>query len=162
MKAVFAKVIGHKVVAMLKSGERIEIERSFDPEERPSYDYGKIKEDHGELIGVGTERIYDTPSGKLEPGCLFWSDWLPEDMYWDNHTGPQLHAVLPNGQQWNIDSRASNCTMPNDRSHRCWCRHGEIPNISVDKNGQTCSAGAGSIAVPGWHGFLTNGEFKEC
>ena len=27
----------------------------------------------------------------------------------------------------------------------------------VDKNGETCAAGAGSIASAGYHGFLVNG-----
>lgn len=162
MKAVFTKVIGYKVVARLKSGESVTVFESFDPEVRPPYDHEEIKRTYNELIGTGIHPIYDTPSGELEPGCLFWADWYPENMYWDNHTGPHLCAVLPNGHHWNIDSRASNCTLPNDRKHRCWCRHGEVPNITVNKNGNTCSAGGGSIAVSGWHGFLTNGEFKVC
>lgn len=59
---------------------------------------------------------------------------------------------------WRIDSRASNCTKPGDTLHRCWCRHGTFGEIlHVDKVGNTCEAGAGSIAVPGFHGFLHNG-----
>jgi hypothetical protein len=54
--------------------------------------------------------------------------------------------------------RASNCTMPNDMLHRCWVRHGNPPMITVDKNGPTCGAGAGSILSGNWHGFLRNGE----
>jgi hypothetical protein len=108
---------------------------------------------------VFNKRFYDTPSGNLEPGCIYWIDWYPEKMYWDNHKGPCLCAVLPNGWEWNIDSRASNCTMLEDRLHRCWCRHGEPPDITVDKNGLTCQAGAGSIQGGDWHGFLKNGEF---
>lgn len=162
MKAILTNVIGYKVVALLKSGQKIDVLRSMLPDIIPSYDYDEIEAEYGELLGVGTYRIYDTPSGDLEPGCLFWADWIPENMYWDNHTGPQLCAVLPNGHHWNIDSRASNCKLPNDRFHRCWCRHGEPPNITVDKNGNTCSAGAGSIGVTGYHGFLINGEFKNC
>ena len=65
---------------------------------------------------------------------------------------------LPNGREWDIDSRCSNCTLPDDRIHRCWVRHGEPPNIHVDKNGHTCSAGAGSILAGDYHGFLHNGE----
>lgn len=50
--------------------------------------------------------------------------------------------------------------------HKCWVRHGTPPQevVHVDKNGVTCGAGAGSIAIqpsgqnPGWHGFLHNGE----
>ena len=71
--------------------------------------------------------------------------------------GPHLVVILPNGQPWNIDSRASNCTLPYDYEHRCWVRHGEPPNITVDKNGLTCAAGAGSIMAGDYHGFLQNG-----
>jgi hypothetical protein len=110
---------------------------------------------------VFNKRLYDTPSGELEPGCIYWNDWYPENMFWDNHLGPVLCAVLPNGWEWVIDSRASNCGSPDDRLHRCWCRHGEPPNITVDKNGLTCSAGAGSIMGGDWHGFLRNGEFVQ-
>lgn len=109
-----------------------------------------------------SKRKYDTPSGMLEPGNLFYVDWYPDNMYWDNHTGPHLVCVLPNGYQWNIDSRANNCGSPEDRLHRCWVKHGEVPNIHVDKNGLTCTAGAGSIIAGDFHGFLHNGEIKDC
>lgn len=107
---------------------------------------------------VHQKRLYDTPSGLLEPGCLYWVTWLPKTNFWDNHEGDYLHAILPNGYPWNIDGRASNCTMPKDRLHRCWRKHGELPNIHVDKNGLTCRTGS-SIAVKGYHGFLHNGRF---
>lgn len=74
--------------------------------------------------------------------------------------GPQLTVVLPDNTPWNIDSRASNCTMPYDYSHRCWIREGEPPNVTAGKNGNTCAAGAGSIATPNYHGFLRNGVIK--
>lgn len=113
---------------------------------------------------VFRERIYDTPSGKLEPGCLFWADWFGNDdggCSWHDRDcdGRHLHAVLPNGRMWDIDGRASNCTMPDDRLHRCWVRHGEPPNVTVDKAGATCAAGAGSIQAGDYHGFLHNGQF---
>ncbi len=104
---------------------------------------------------------YDTPSGELEPGNLFWNTWYPDNMFWDNHSWPHLMAILPNGYEWCIDSRASNCGMPDDRTHRCWVRHGEVPNIHVDKNGNTCNAGAGSIWIEDYHGYLHNGEFTN-
>ncbi|RWQ56578.1 MAG: hypothetical protein EOS82_03545 [Mesorhizobium sp.] len=64
---------------------------------------------------------------------------------------------------WHIDSRCSNCTKPDDKEHRCWVRHGTVgQTIHVDKNGNTCSAGAGSIAVPGFHGFLHHGVLRDC
>lgn len=65
-------------------------------------------------------------------------------------------------QDWEVDGRASNCTKKDDNVHKCWCRHGDAPNVTVDKNGNTCAAGAGSILVDGWHGFLRNGYLEEC
>lgn len=63
---------------------------------------------------------------------------------------------------WYIDSRANNCTMPNDLVHRCWIRHGTVGDpLHVDKNGPTCAAGAGSIQTHGWHGYLQHGVLHE-
>lgn len=62
---------------------------------------------------------------------------------------------------WYIEHRASNCTMKDDKEHRCWVRHGTIgEKVTVDKNGKTCGAGAGSLFMGTnheWHGFLRNG-----
>jgi hypothetical protein len=64
---------------------------------------------------------------------------------------------------WHIEGFASNCTRPDDDKHLCWVRHGTIGEIvHVDKNGNTCAAGAGSISVPGFHGFLHNGILRDC
>jgi hypothetical protein len=84
------------------------------------------------------------------------------DAHWwhDYRTGPDgrsLVCVLPNGHHWHIDSRASNCGRPDDDVHRCWVRHGEPPQVHVDKAGNTCPAGAGSIQSGDWHGFLHHG-----
>lgn len=110
---------------------------------------------------VFNQRLYNSTNGRPEPGDLFYESWLPENMYWDNHKGPHLLLVLPNGHVFNTDARASNCTMKEDRTHRCWVKHGaEIPmdKITLDKDGHTCSAGAGSILSGDYHGFLKNGE----
>jgi hypothetical protein len=163
MKARLATKISEYLTVTLKSGEIIDIGEfpkgtNFDnlPGE---YQWKALEEVFGEIVSFGFHGIYDTPSGKLEPGCLYWNESYPKNMYWDNQEGPYLMAVLPNGNHWCIDSRASNCTLPEDRFHRCWCRHGEVPDITVDKNGITCSAGAGSIQSGDYHGFLRNGEF---
>lgn len=94
------------------------------------------------------------------PGMMWDAWWHPKD--YKGQDGRSLCVVLPNGHEWMIDGRASNCTKPQDREHRCWVRHGEPPVLTVDKNGNTCAAGAGSIGVPGWHGFLRNGVLEEC
>lgn len=100
------------------------------------------------------------------PGAMYFATWYRHGdnsgLYgwdWDNLLSPPLLVVTPSGREWNIDSRASNCTMTNDRQHRCWVRHGDPPNVTVDKNGVTCGAGAGSIVSGDYHGFLRNGEF---
>ena len=63
---------------------------------------------------------------------------------------------------WYIDSKAANCTKPDDMEHRCWVRHGTVGDrLTVDKNGLTCAAGAGSFFMgPNneWHGFLRQGK----
>jgi len=78
--------------------------------------------------------------------------------------GRCLVVKIPGGHQWMIDSRARNCTLPDDNEHKCWIRHGrpEDGTLHVDKAGHTCAAGAGSIDAPGWHGFLHHGVLKEC
>lgn len=65
---------------------------------------------------------------------------------------------------WHIDYRASNCTMKDDKDHRCWVRHGTVgEKLTVDKNGKTCAAGAGSFFMDNqrWHGFLRNGVLVQ-
>lgn len=110
--------------------------------------------------------LYNTDSGHPEPGDLYWADWYSRDetrkcFMHDNCDGTHLMAILPNGHEWDIDGRASNCTMKHERLHRCWVRCGEPPHVHVDKNGHTCAAGAGSISVTGYHGFLHNGFFTD-
>lgn len=102
----------------------------------------------------------DWDKERPKPGDLFWISFASG--HCSNHEPPcerHLNAVLPNGHWWDIDGRASNCTMPEDKVHHCWVRHGEPPTITVDKNGVTCQAGAGSIQSDDYHGFLQNGHF---
>jgi hypothetical protein len=110
-----------------------------------------------------SDRLYSDgsrtfPKRELPIGAMYFADWYPRNMFWDNMESDHLFVITPGGE-WNIDSRASNCMMPDDRLHRCWVRHGdpETGRIHVDKNGHTCSAGAGSILQPRYHGFLHNG-----
>lgn len=65
---------------------------------------------------------------------------------------------------WYIDYRASNCTMPNDKEHRCWVRKGTFgEKLTVGKDGKTCGAGAGSFFMDAqrWHGFLIDGVLVQ-
>jgi hypothetical protein len=126
------------------------------------------RRDNGEGLEVVRQilrkRLYNTDSGEPEKGDLFWTDWHHTldgvCIFWDNCKGPHLMAILPNGRIWDIDSRASNCTIKEERLHRCWIRRGDPPLITAGKDGPTCSAGAGSIAAGDYHGFLVNGEFS--
>lgn len=63
---------------------------------------------------------------------------------------------------WYIEGRASNCTKPDEPHHRCWVRQGTVGGLlTVDKNGPTCAAGAGSFFMGRereWHGFLDKGK----
>jgi hypothetical protein len=86
-------------------------------------------------------------------GCRVWWPSRPADVgpgthglsrfYWDQWADkrPPICVVCPNGEQWEIDRVSSN--------GEGWQVTGDLLNI-------TC---APSIVVPGYHGFLRNGEF---
>lgn len=119
---------------------------------------------------VETDRHYLTPSGeridRLEPGDAYLFQYHDPGYAhcWSNCSGEHLFVMLPGGDSWNVDSRCSNCTLQADREHRCWVKHGSITDgtIHVDKAGRTCTAGGGSIAASGYHGFLHNGALRQC
>lgn len=107
--------------------------------------------DTGEVVG---------PLNEVPVGAMWFATWYP-----DKFCTPQLGKgkaliVKTPGGDWLVDQQANNCTMPDDvnqEKHHCWIIHGTPPNITVDKNGTTCNAGAGSIAQPKYHGFLRDG-----
>lgn len=102
-------------------------------------------------------RLQDAP-----PGAIYDADWLHDRIVGPD--GLSLCAVCPGGFTWFIDGQASNCTIKDDytqKRHHCWIRHGVPPDLTVDKNGPTCQAGAGSIQTGNWHGFLRAGHFVE-
>lgn len=92
-----------------------------------------------------------------EPGACWDAWWMP---FSKGPDGLHLMVRCPDGDDWHVDSRASNCTLPDDKEHRCWVRHGDPREcrVTVDKNGLTCQAGAGSIQTRHWHGFLREGQ----
>jgi hypothetical protein len=94
------------------------------------------------------------------PGAM-WSAWWLSELI-SGPDGNSLMVKCPNGREWFIDGQASNCPMKDDyqqRRHHCWIRHGTPPDITVDKDGVTCSAGGGSILAGDYHGFLRGGVF---
>jgi hypothetical protein len=108
------------------------------------------RQDNGEQV-----TLMDAPVG-----AMWYADWF-NDIGWTGPDGRCLVVKTPGGD-WIIDHRANNCTMPNDYVHRCWIREGIPPKITVGKNGNTCAAGAGSILIGGYHGFLRGGFLEEC
>lgn len=109
--------------------------------------------------------------GQAPVGAMWFAPW------YDEIFKPQLEHVLivkTPGGDWIVDSEANNCTMPNrgadgvarlarkQEDHHCWIIQGEVPDITVDKNGVTCGAGAGSIGQENYHGFLQGGYLVEC
>ena len=108
------------------------------------------------LVTGARKESQDLPVGAL------WASADP--VYTKGADGLAVFCRLPEGHTWYIDSRASNCTMPTDNSHRCWVRHGTKGEaLTVDKMGASCKAGGGSINVEGiWHGFLTKGRLVSC
>lgn len=112
------------------------------------------------------ERVYEDASGRefflrnLPVGACYDADWRGGRKGFD---GRCLYVMTPGGL-WGIDERASNCTMPTDKEHRCWVRHGspEEGTLHVDKDGLTCQAGAGSIQAGTYHGFLHHGKLTGC
>jgi hypothetical protein len=65
----------------------------------------------------------------------YWRDWSAKR--------PPICIVGPNGEEWEIDRKASNGDG--------WTVTGEWPNI-------TCSP---SIVLRGYHGFLQGGQFTD-
>lgn len=113
----------------------------------------------------GTTFLFNTPSGKPEPGNIYEAPWYHNHgcCPWDNCDGRHLICILPNGHEWHMTGRASNCTMKQDRLHRCWVIREESPGVfHVDKTGRTCAAGAGSIMAGKYHGFLHHGVLTGC
>lgn len=113
------------------------------------------------------QKLYEgCPDGKrytlhdAPPGAMWDAHWMSE--FFKGPDGKCLVVKCPNGREWMIDGPASNCTMPEDRVHRCWTRGGspEAGTVDVGKHyGPTCTAGGGSIQAGDYHGFLRYGEF---
>lgn len=120
---------------------------------------------------TATEPIYRrSDTGELltlreaPAGAMWDATWYDDRAEYTGADGITLVVRTPGGE-WMVDSRASNCTLPNDDVHKCWVRHGDPrkpETLHVDKNGLTCAAGAGSIQCGSYHGFLHNGELNPC
>lgn len=113
-----------------------------------------------ELIYVrpDTGERFEGGYSKMPAGAMFNAWW--HHGFWVGPDGLSLSVVLPGGHIWHIDSQANNCDQP-ERPHQCWIRHGIPPKIDVDKNGDTCRAGGGSIKCYTYHAMLQEGELRE-
>ena len=128
----------------------------------------RIDADGPRVRRVDTGEIFESLAA-CPPGAMWDAPWMHDHgqskggflLSGPNVDGLFLIVKLPNGHDWMIDGRASNCTLPKDDDHRCWCRHGTPPVLTVDKIGKTCSAGAGSIKAGDYHGFLRNGRLVK-
>jgi hypothetical protein len=103
-------------------------------------------------------------------GALFCADRRgredKNDYLRAGYDGNAVVAVIPyldGTTYFYIEGRAINCTRKDDPDHRCWVRHGTVgERVTVDKNGNTCAAGAGSIVTPGFHGFIKDHRIVTC
>lgn len=118
----------------------------------------------GDERQVFTDSVYERTDTKerftfrkAPVGSMYYATWYEDIPDRCGPDGKALIVICPGNHAWHVDGKANNCTNPEDKVHRCWVRHGIPPQVSVDKNGLTCNAGAGSISVPGWHGWLRNG-----
>ena len=118
--------------------------------------------------GKGASPLYRLPDGRevpsedLPPGAMFDAEYM-HGSHLGEHLlqgadGISLVVVCPDGHHWMVDNESSNCSRKRE-AHCCWCRHGDphTGDVHVDKDGNTCSAGAGSIQTGKWHGFLHHG-----
>lgn len=125
----------------------------------------------GEVLYSGAPDRQSHTLRDMPVGALWDAWWLERHPHGPGPDGISLMCETPGGA-WHIDGECSNCTRPQrevregrtfltDRTHYCWVRHGDpkAPStLHVDKEGNTCAAGAGSIQIGGWHGFLHHGH----
>ena len=113
--------------------------------------------DTGERVTLRDRHASDVGGPPSAPPGASWDAWwMPES--WRGPDGIALMVRCPNGRDWHVDGEASNCTRKRE-PHQCWVRHGDPREcrVTVDKSGDTCAAGAGSIQAGDYHGFLQAG-----
>lgn len=108
------------------------------------------------------------PLRDAAPGAVWEGSWAK--CWAVNGDGPALIIKLPNGYNFLPGQGANNCNLKGT-DHDCWCVHGEVPNLTIDKEPEpgrpaTCTEGAGSILSAAqspqeWHGYVRNGELVE-
>ena len=125
---------------------------------------GQMRESKYRRLGADEERL----GSELPCGALFSTDRENAESVDSfppaGSDGLSIVCVLRYNdwkRHFYVDYNASNCTKKDERTHRCWVRHGTVGDqLTLDKNGNTCGAGAGSLFMgPNheWHGFLRDG-----
>lgn len=101
------------------------------------------------------------PGTKFEPGQWWWANHGGKPCpNWSNCTGNFVCIVCPDGTIWDTHQRGDNCSLPKERTHRCWVIHGRWPKVTINSSkGLTCNSASGSIITGRYHGFLDNGRF---
>lgn len=158
----------HRVTVRLKDGTSLDLGVADSDEEAQRRSDAKWLE--GDIESSGWEPMYRLPDGRevsqtdLPVGAVWDCPAYHDVPQWCGPDGLALWCKLPNGHEWHIDGRASNCTKPDDRVHKCWCRAGDprTGTLHVTKEGLTCAAGAGSILSGDYHGFLVHGVLQDC
>jgi hypothetical protein len=137
--------------------------RHFTETDEGLVDYDRLyqRSDNGELVA-----LRNAPPGSCWDAIWYRDRDFDQTPGCASMIGPDGRTLVlrcPDGHDWVIDSRASNCDRKNDNTHWCWVRHGrpEDGTLYVDKAGHTCGAGAGSIQTPSWHGFCDMGFLTE-
>lgn len=108
--------------------------------------------------GAPDGRLYNLWDAPV--GAMWDAHWMSD---WRRGPDGLCLVVRTPGGDWTVDGEASNCTRKGE-PHQCWVRHGDprTGDVHVDKDGDTCAAGAGSIAIGSYHGFLRNGHLTDC
>lgn len=106
---------------------------------------------------------YDSPEGVPQRGdCFYRVMGKGHFCDWDDCDGRHLIIVLPTPSyfEWDTVHRASNCSQPADRAHRCWVVEGEPPKLSSVNSPRRCHGDKRSLEVTGvFHKTLENGEW---
>lgn len=103
-------------------------------------------EDTFQLVAERIYRRSDTGEevtlAAAPPGAMWFADWMPKAA--QGPDGRCLVVRCPDGYDWIVDARASDCTKPGDDEHICWVRGGfpQYPStLLINKDGLTCGGG---------------------
>ena len=161
----FSETYNHKLYTHEGPQERSDVPAEYQWPTHCPCGYEFLESDSWQVFSESLFRRADTgeilTQREFGPGAMYNAEWLADNQFMRGADGLALTVICPNGREWLIDGPCNNCTEPGT-DHKCWCRSGTPPNITVSKDGcRTCSAGGGSIQAGDWHGWLRNGEFVQ-